>query len=118
MNKDTPSTEDEKSPEIFPSQEEITSVFEKALVGKQYKVLRIDTDESGKVTRFDIETEHNGGKAEYNYQTATYDYRNESLPASARYAASIHVVFYDKDGDYDGDDTLANYRDGEWSYTS
>ena len=58
----------------------------------------------------------NGEKWEYNYQRATYDYKETSLPSSARYSASIHVATYDVDGMPYGGQCVANYLDGTWHY--
>ncbi len=108
----------ETSPEQFPSQEEVKTTFEAILQGKEYKELRLKTDEKG-ISLYEIEvTLENGEKVEYNYQKATYDYRDTSLPASAQFSASIHATYYDADSmPYDGK-CVANYLNGKWEYPS
>ncbi len=110
--------EQPKPPEQFPSQEEIKSVFEVLLQGREYKELRVLKNEKG-VYLYEIEVaSENGEKIEYNYQKATYDYRDESLPPGGRFSASIHTVNYDTEGMPYGGECVANYLDGKWEYVS
>ena len=107
-----------KTPEQFPSQQEIQSAFETILKGKKYKELRILSDEAG-VYLYEIEVVlENGEKIEYNYQKATNDYTDPSLPASGQFSASIHTIEYDTKGRECGGTTAANYLDGTWKYLS
>lgn len=108
----------EGSPEQFPSKEEITSVFETILHGKEYKEVRVLSNESG-VYVYEIEVDlENGEKILYIYQKAKNDYRDKSLPDSARFSASIHTMELGSDGIPCGGDTVANYLDGNWTYVS
>lgn len=108
----------ENTPEKLPSQEEVKTIFETFLEGKKYKELQVKTDEKG-ISVYEIEvTLENGEKIEFNYQKATYDYRDKTLPAGAQFAASIHTIYYGVDGiPYDGK-CVANYLDGTWEYPS
>lgn len=104
----------EKGPEQFPSLEEIKSVLEGILKGREYKELKNQSDDKG-VSCYEIEVVlENGEKAEYNFQRANYDYTRPDLNAEARFSASIHVVFYDADGLPVGGECVANYLDGNW----
>lgn len=110
--------EQKKLPEQFPSQQEIKSIFEMMTQGKEYKEIRLKSNEEG-VYLFEIEvTLENGEKREYNYQKATYNYRDTTLPLNAQFSASIHVINYDSDGIPYGGECVANYRDGKWKYPS
>ena len=110
--------EQQKTPEQFPSQENIRSAFETILDGKEYTELRLLSDKEG-VSLYEIEVVlENGKKREDNYQRAAYNFRDKSLPASAQFSASIHVTKYGVDGmPYDGQ-CVANYLDGVWRYIS
>lgn len=101
----------------FPSKEEIRSVFEAFVQGKEYKELRVLSNEQG-LYCYEIEvTLENGEKLEYNFQKATYNYKDELLPANARFSASIHMTTYDADGIPVSGKCVANYLDGVWQYT-
>jgi len=105
-------------PEQFPSQEEIKSVFETLLQGQEYTELRVQSDETG-VSLYEIEVAlEDGEKIEYNYQRATYDFRDPSLPPGARFSASIHTINYSAEGMPYGGQCVANYLDGTWEYVS
>jgi hypothetical protein len=102
--------------EKFPSKEEIKSVFEVIVKGGEYKELRILTNEKG-IYIYEIEIAlENGEKIEYNYQKATNNYRDSSLPSGGRFSASIHRTDYDADGMPCGGECVANYLDGTWEY--
>ena len=107
-----------ETPEQFPSQEEITHAFKTILQDESYRELRIVSDEKG-VSLYEIEVLlPNGEKLEYNYQKATYDYRDKTLPQGAQFSASIHKIKYDTEGMPYGGDCVANYLDGKWEYIS
>lgn len=107
----------ERSPEKFPSQEEIKATFETILKGREYKELGIKSNEEG-VFFYEIEVLlEDGEKIEYNFQKATYDYRDTSLPASAQFSASIHETIYDADGRPVSGKCVANYLDEKWEYS-
>jgi len=104
--------------ERFPNQEEIKKIFEIILKGKEYKELRIESDAQG-VSLYEIEVIlENGEKIEYNFQRADYDYKNSSLPANARFSASIHMTNYNTDNIPFSGECVANYIDGKWEYLS
>jgi hypothetical protein len=106
----------ERSPEKLPSKEEIQSIFESALKGREYKEVRVLSDEKG-ITVYEIEVElENGEKAEYNYQRAKYDFTNKSSHYLQQSSASIHVVYYDDSGMPTGGKGVAEYRDGTWTF--
>jgi hypothetical protein len=107
-----------KSPEHFPSEEELKSVFANILEGKEYKEVRSLSNENG-ICLYEAEvTLENGEKVLYIYQKAKNDYRDKSLPASAQFSASIHTTEFDSEGIPCGGDTVANYLDGVWTYVS
>jgi len=108
--------EQKKNRERLPSQDEITSVFEKLIQGKKYSKLHF-REGAGGVSLYEIEVVgKDGEKIEYNYQKATYDHTNASLPETAQYAASIHAMFYDAEGMPISGMCVANYRDGKWEF--
>lgn len=103
-------------PEQLPSQEEIKSIFETILQGKEYKEARLFTDERG-VRLYEIEiTLENGDKVEYNYERSARDYRDETIPAGERFSASIHTIRYDEVGVPVSGECIANCFDGTWKY--
>ena len=106
----------ENGPERFPSKEEITSVFENILKGKEYKEVRFESDDNG-ISLYEVEvTLENGLKVEYNYQRAEYDYKDTTLHPNLQFSASIQSIEYDRDGMPYGGEGFANYRDGQWTY--
>ncbi|MFA5841895.1 MAG: hypothetical protein WC835_02990 [Candidatus Paceibacterota bacterium] len=108
----------EGNPEQFPAQEEIRSVFETILQGKEYKEVGVLSNEGG-VYVYEIEIVlENGEKILYIYQKAKNDYRDKSLPDSAQFSASIHTMELDGEGIPCGGTTVANYLDGKWEYVS
>ena len=118
MDSENKFVERHKTPERFPSQEEIKSVLETILAGKKYRELRVLSNENG-VYFYEIEIVlENGEKIEYNYQKAIYNYTDELLPAEAQFSASIHMTKYDVEGiPYTGE-CVANYFDGTWKFVS
>lgn len=111
-----PEAKQEKAPEKFPSQEEIKSQLEKFCRGREYKELRILSDENG-VHCYEIEaTDEHGEKIEYNFQKAKYDYTDPKLPPTARFSASIHSTTFNGDMPCGGE-CVANYLDGVWYLT-
>ena len=118
MNRENPSSEHQETSERFPSQEEIKSVFETLLQGKEYKEQRVISDDGG-ISLYEIEVSlANGEKIEYNFQKAKYNYRDTSLPSTAQFSASIHKINYDAEGIPSGGECVANYLDGKWEYVS
>jgi hypothetical protein len=106
----------ETSPEQFPSKEEITSVFEKIVQGKEYKEVRFESDADG-ISLYEIEvTLENGLKVEYNYQKANYNYKDTTIHPGLQFSASIQSLEYDEDGMPFSGEGFANYRDGQWTY--
>ncbi|MBP6912501.1 MAG: hypothetical protein KBB86_01050 [Candidatus Pacebacteria bacterium] len=106
----------ENGPEQFPSKEEIASVFESILKGKEYTEVRFESDDNG-ISLYEIEvTLEDGFKVEYNYQKATYDYKNPAIHPNLQFSASIQSIEYDEDGMPCGGEGVANYRDGAWIY--
>lgn len=104
--------------EQLPSQEEVKSAFETILKGKEYKEIRAISDERG-LSIYEVEvTLEDGEKIELNFQTAKNDYHDKSLPAGGQFSASIHATYYDKDSMPYSGESVANYLDGVWSYTS
>lgn len=116
MNLENGFAEHHEAPERFPSQEEITSAFETILGHKSYTELRLRSDKN-EVHLYEIGVVlENGEKREYNFQRAKYGHREKSLPAGAKFSASIHVTRYNSEGmPYDGQ-CVANYLDGTWQY--
>lgn len=106
----------EKTPEKFPSYEEIKWVFERVSREKQFKELRIQRNDQGEVVLYEVEVRgENGEKSEYNFQKAKNDYKAPDLPATARFSASVHRTDYEGDMPVGGE-CVANYLDGKWEY--
>ncbi len=105
-------THHEQPPEQFPSHEELKNAFEQLLGGIEYKVLGEPRDDL-----FEIETMENGERVGYAYKKAKYDYRNDTLPDTAKFSASIHKIFYDGDVPVGGE-CVANYLDGQWQFVT
>lgn len=104
----------EKSPEKFPTKEEIQSVFEQILKGREYKEVRILTDDIG-VTVYEIEVAlENGEKSEYSYQRTKYD--SEAPGTVLQSSASIHVVDFDSTEMPLCGENVAEYRNGVWTF--
>ena len=100
----------EQTPEQFPSHEELRSIFGRFLNGKSYKVVGAPHADS-----FVIETMEGGERVEYDYAKAKYDYRDPSLPDTAKFSASIHKTVYRGDMPISGE-CVANYLDGRWEF--
>lgn len=99
----------------FPSAEDVENVLKEYLQGIPYKIIpsSLRSDDKG-VVIFEIETNVNGEKTEYNYQRAKYDHTQASLPSGAKFSASIHSISYDRDGVPVGGQCVMNFRDGTW----
>jgi hypothetical protein len=109
----TPETTMEQAPEKFPSREEIKSKLEMFCHGREYKELRVLSDEKG-VRLYEIEsTDELGEKIEYNFQKAKYDYTDPKLPPTLQFSASIHSTTFNGDMPCGGE-CVANYLDGKW----
>ncbi len=110
--------EQHETPERFPSKEEIRSVFETIINGRQYTELpgREKSDEQG-VYLYEIEVPfENGEKVECNYQRANYNYKELQGHPGGNYSASIHLYQYDADGMPVGGKRAANYLNGVWKF--
>ncbi len=106
----------ENGPEQFPSKEEIASVFESILKGKEYTEVRFESDNNG-ISLYEIEVIlENGLKLEYNYQRAAYDYKDTTIHPNLQFSASIQSTTYGENGLADSGEGVANYRDGVWTY--
>ena len=101
--------EQEKTPERLPSKEELTSVFESIIRGKEYKEVRYKENEKGEVILFEIEITFADGKIEYTYEKA----KTEGGPS-----ASIHDVIYDETGYPTGGRCMSNYINGVWEHVN
>lgn len=102
--------------ERFPSKEEVSSVFEKIVQGKEYKEVRFEADARG-VLLYEIEiTLGNGLKIEFNFQKANYNYKDPTIHPNLQFSASIQSIEYDEDGMPIGGEGMANYRNGQWTY--
>lgn len=118
MNSENKYAEQHEIPERFPSKEEIRSVFETIIKGRQYKELRVLNDEHG-VSLYEIEVPlENGEKVECNYQKARYNYKGLENQPNAIYSASIHLLQYDVNGMPVSGKNAANYINGIWKFYS
>lgn len=118
MDPENKSAEHHEAPERFPSREEIRSVFETIIKGRQYKELRVQNDEQG-VSFYEIEVPlENGEKVECNYQIAHYNYKVLENHPGAVYSVSIHLLQYDVNGTPVSGKTAANYINGVWKFYS
>src|SRR5688572_15688990 len=116
MNQENRLSERQETAERLPTQEEIKSALETILGGKEYAQTRLRSN-GEEIELYEVEVVlEDGEKREYNYQKASYDHKEETLPTSAKFSASIHMTKYDSDGiPYDGQ-CVANYRNGSWQY--
>lgn len=105
----------EKEVEKFPSKEEIQSIFEKFVKGREYKEVKFKADDKG-VSAYEIETtDETGDLLVLLFQRVNYDYRDPELPPTTQFSASIHATFYSGDIPVSGE-CVANYLDGDWAY--
>lgn len=97
--------------ELIPSEEEITSVFEALVEGKEYETRRKRNDEKG-VYLWEIELKdeaEDGGTVEYSYSRAGVYPENKSTETV------VHVTYFDADGVPQGGHSVALYKNGKWT---
>lgn len=104
----------DKNHDRFPSAADVENVLKEHLQGVPYKVVGLPKSDDKGVVIFEIETNVDGEKTEYNYQRAKYDHTQVSLPSSAKFSASIHSISYDRDGMPVGGQCVMNFREGKW----
>lgn len=100
----------ESRSERFPTEEEILSIFEELVEGKEFVELRKKEDADG-VYLWEIklnESDPDGGSAEYSYGRAGQYPENKSLETA------VHVTFFDDDGYPVGGHSVAKYSSGRW----
>ena len=108
----------DKSPEKFPSKEEVGSIFGRILQGKEYTDQLVKNDEFGLYKYYITVALGDGSTKEFYYKRADdYGPKNQ-FSTDAKYSASIHSMDYDANGQpisYE-DTTVANYNKGEWIF--
>jgi ribosomal protein S18 acetylase RimI-like enzyme len=103
----------ENKGESIPSEEEILSVFEKLVEGKEFVEIRKKEDEKG-IYLWEIklqESSADGGTVEYSYG------REGSYPENKSLETAVHVAFFDDEGYPVGGHSVAKYIKGEWVRT-
>lgn len=102
----------EVSPEKIPSNEEVESMFEKMLDGKEYTLLRKVEDDEG-IYILDIQTvDDDGDRMDIIYQRAGKTENGGMIEISA-----IHQTLYTSEGIPCGAGTQAEYINGNWKVT-
>ncbi len=100
----------EKGPEAVPTPEEVKSVFEQLLEGREYKEARRLEDEKG-LYLWDIVVSEEEGSTEYSYM------RKGRYGEGQASATAIHVAFFDKEGMPAGGHSVARFIEGKWELT-
>jgi hypothetical protein len=103
-----------ETPDRLPNAAEVEQALKQYLGATPYKVIASRSDDKG-VVLFEVETEVNGAKVEYNFERAKYDVTQPKIVRGARFTASLHAVYYTEDGMPDGGKCVLNFRDGTWS---
>jgi hypothetical protein len=106
-------TTPENAKEHIPSEEEILSLFEKLVEGKEYEITRKKEDEKG-IYLFEIkleETDNDGTTTEYSYA------RTGEYPQNRSTETAIHIAYFDSDGIPVGGHSVAKLVDGAWIET-
>lgn len=102
--------------EHFAELEEVKAALGVILKGKECTESLIKNDEQG-LSVYEVQVNgENGEITEYNYQKAKYNYRDESLPVTARFSGSIHKIDYDSSGMPVSGECVANCLDGQWEF--
>ena len=100
----------ENKSESIPTEEEILSVFEDLVEGKEFVEVRKKEDENG-IYLWEIkltEIAEDGGTTEYSYGRAGQYPENKSLETA------IHVAFFDEEGYPVGGHSVATYIGAKW----
>jgi hypothetical protein len=100
--------------ERIPSSEEVLLLFEKLAGENNYETVRKLEDESG-LYLWDIKIIQEDGSAEYSY-IRKGDYRTRGLPGGSAPETAIHVIYFDKEGDYVSGSPVYKFINGEWKH--
>ena len=100
----------EEGPESIPTPEEVQSVFEQLVGGKEYETVRQLEDEQG-LYLWDIIVSGEDGNTEYSYMRAG------QYPEGQASATAVHVTFFDEEGMPVGGHAVAKYVGGKWELT-
>lgn len=108
----------EKGPGHIPTPEEVKSIFEQLVEGKEYKEGRKLEDKQGLyLWEITIPIESLSGEKEGMY--AEYSYMRKGRYEQGQAAATaIHVTFFDKDDMPKGGHCVANLINNKWVLTS
>jgi len=102
----------EEKIEVVPTPEEVQSVFEQLLEGKEYTSRRQLEDEKGIYLWDIIVSQEDGGHIEYSYmRKGRYEEGGEAS------STAIHITFYDEEGMPEGGTSVAKLIDGKWRLT-
>ncbi|MBU2542589.1 hypothetical protein KJ785_03450 [Patescibacteria group bacterium] len=111
--KDNSKKESNETPEYIPTPEEVLSIFERLLEGKQYKTDRRLEDEKGLyLWTIKIDNENDEGYTEYEYMRKAKNPQPNFIVIPYIYKAS-----YDETGFPEGGHSVAKCVDGEWKIT-
>jgi hypothetical protein len=105
------SIEQEEKQESIPTSEDIQSVFEELLEGKEYETRRKLEDEQG-LYLWEIEISEEDGHTEYLYmRKGRYEEGGQASDTA------IHIAFFDEDDFPISGSSVAKYMEGEWKLT-
>lgn len=105
--------ESKETSEYIPTPEEVLSIFERLLEGKQYKTDRRVEDEKGLcLWTIKIDNENDEGHTEYEYMRKAKNPQPNFIVIPYIYKAS-----YDETGFPEGGHSVAKCIDGQWNLT-
>lgn len=105
----------ERKPEHIPTPEEVLSLFEKLVGEAKYETTRKLEDEQS-LYLWDIKIIKKEGNIEYSY-IRKGNYRERELPGGSASETAIHVIYFDKEGDYVSGSSVYKFIDGRWKDT-
>ena len=100
----------ERGAESIPTPEEVRSVFEQLIEGKEHQEIRRLEDEQG-LYLWDVVVSGEDGNTEYSYM------RKGRYPQGEASSTAIHVTFFDAEGNPVGGHSVAKHVEGEWELT-
>lgn len=104
----------EVSLEHIPTPEEVRTLFEKFIEGKEYTDRRKLEDEQGLyLWEIELPADADGGHTEYSY-VRKGDYKAQGKPGGSSAETVMNVTFFDNDGIPTGGHCMAELVDAEW----
>ncbi|MFH1308686.1 MAG: hypothetical protein ABIH51_01600 [Patescibacteria group bacterium] len=101
----------EKESESIPTPEDIKSIFEELLEGKEYETIRQLEDEQG-LYLWEIKIPEEDGHTEYLYMR-----KGRYTEGGQASNTAIHIAFFDEENFPVGGHSVAKYIEGEWKLT-